>query len=234
MPEVLKQRLRRLSRSRVGAGMRVVDRPGAQRNRPWKYPADGPGARYLTIAAQRGFNDEFLNFFHQVRAFDGSACGRAMRMRRPIVVGDVLFDSEFAPCRGSRSKPGFVPFNPSRSLRARGARGRPVDAFLRDAPACRQRNADHATPGRVDGGDDRPSARPRSDRSMAPGIWPARSKRTRRHGALRRSIDWTQAGALMAAGASDLHRPMFWRSIRFPSGFFSRSDRTASQSSGVP
>ena len=66
-----------------------------------------PSARYLTIAAQCGFNDEFLNFFRRVRAFDGSACGRAIRMRRPIVIGDVLVDSEFAPCRGIALKAGF-------------------------------------------------------------------------------------------------------------------------------
>src|ERR1700741_4077225 len=52
----------------------------------------------LVIAAQHGFDDEFLNFFRRVRAEDGSACGRAMRTRHPVAIVDVLFDPEFAPC----------------------------------------------------------------------------------------------------------------------------------------
>ncbi|HZU89877.1 MAG TPA: hypothetical protein VE993_11520 [Stellaceae bacterium] len=53
---------------------------------------------YLTIAAQRGFNNEFLSFFRLVNAEHGSACGRAKRMRNSIIIEDVLFDREFAPC----------------------------------------------------------------------------------------------------------------------------------------
>src|SRR5262249_15770276 len=54
---------------------------------------------YLTIAAERGFNDDFLNFFRHVKAEHGSACARAIRNRRSIVIEDVLLDREFAPCR---------------------------------------------------------------------------------------------------------------------------------------
>ena len=61
----------------------------------------------LTIAAQRGFSDEFLSFFHRVTAGDGSACGRAIRERRAVVVTDVLFDPEFAPCRIIAIRAGF-------------------------------------------------------------------------------------------------------------------------------
>jgi GAF domain-containing protein len=45
---------------------------------------------YLTIAAQRGFDNEFLSFFRLVNAEDGSACGRAKRKRGSIVIEDVL------------------------------------------------------------------------------------------------------------------------------------------------
>ena len=54
---------------------------------------------YLTIEAQRGFNDDFLTFFRRVNADDGSACARAIRNRSSIVIKDVLVDREFAPCR---------------------------------------------------------------------------------------------------------------------------------------
>jgi GAF domain-containing protein len=54
---------------------------------------------YLTIAAQHGFNSDFLSFFYRVKAEDGSACGRALRQRSTISIDDVLLDQEFAPCR---------------------------------------------------------------------------------------------------------------------------------------
>ena len=54
---------------------------------------------WLEIAAQRGFDDEFLTFFRRVRAADGSACGRALRAGEPIVIEDVTADAEFAFCR---------------------------------------------------------------------------------------------------------------------------------------
>jgi GAF domain-containing protein len=61
----------------------------------------------LTIAAQRGFNDDFLNFFRTVRAEQGSACGRAIRRRSAVVVEDVLRDQEFKPYRTIALKAGF-------------------------------------------------------------------------------------------------------------------------------
>jgi len=62
---------------------------------------------YLTIAAQCGFNDEFLDFFRCVKAEHGSACARAIRERRPVVVEDVLADWEFAPYRTHALESGF-------------------------------------------------------------------------------------------------------------------------------
>jgi PAS domain S-box-containing protein len=51
----------------------------------------------LLIEAQRGFQDEFLNFFREVSAEDGSCCGRALRSGERILVEDVETDPDFAP-----------------------------------------------------------------------------------------------------------------------------------------
>ena len=55
----------------------------------------------LEIAAQRGFDGEFLRFFARVRAHDGSACGRALLTRQVIVVDDVESDEAFSPASRS-------------------------------------------------------------------------------------------------------------------------------------
>jgi PAS domain S-box-containing protein len=56
-----------------------------------------PTRRVLTIAAQRGFEDPFLNFFASVRD-DGSACAAAMRSGERVAVEDVreseIFDGQ--------------------------------------------------------------------------------------------------------------------------------------------
>ena len=62
---------------------------------------------YLTIAAQRRFKDEFLNFFRRVRAETGSACGRAIRERHSIVIEDVLLDRDYAPYREVALEAGY-------------------------------------------------------------------------------------------------------------------------------
>jgi len=53
----------------------------------------------LTIGAQRGFNNEFLDFFSQVTANDPSACGRALQTGERIIIEDVEADESFAPLR---------------------------------------------------------------------------------------------------------------------------------------
>ena len=61
----------------------------------------------LTIAAQRGFHREFLDFFHRVNADDSlSICGRALRERRAII-SDVMLDEELAPWRPVAERAGF-------------------------------------------------------------------------------------------------------------------------------
>ena len=51
----------------------------------------------LRIAAQRGFQKDFLDFFREVSADDKSACGRALRLCRHIIIADIDKDPEFAP-----------------------------------------------------------------------------------------------------------------------------------------
>jgi GAF domain-containing protein len=64
-------------------------------------------AGYLEIKAQRGFDEAFLRYFKQVRAEHGSACGRALRTREPIVIEDIMADEEFIPCRETVSRAGI-------------------------------------------------------------------------------------------------------------------------------
>jgi GAF domain-containing protein len=61
----------------------------------------------LTVASQRGFGRNFLECFRTVDARDGSACGRAVRDRRAIVIEDVLRDCEFSPYRRIADEAGF-------------------------------------------------------------------------------------------------------------------------------
>jgi GAF domain-containing protein len=56
-------------------------------------------AGYLTIEAQHGFQREFLDFFRRVKADSGSACGRALREQRAVVIKDVMLDEDFVPYR---------------------------------------------------------------------------------------------------------------------------------------
>ena len=53
-------------------------------------------ARGLRIAAQRGFENEFLNYFDIVRHDEGCSCGAAMNKQSRIVVADVATDAVFS------------------------------------------------------------------------------------------------------------------------------------------
>jgi PAS domain S-box-containing protein len=55
-----------------------------------------PQRGVLRIACQRGFNRDFLEFFHEVSCAGGSACGRSLRAGERIVVEDVEADDGFA------------------------------------------------------------------------------------------------------------------------------------------
>ena len=55
-------------------------------------------AGYLEIKAQRGFREEFMNFFERVKLEGSSACARALRTRESVVIEDIIVDRQFAPC----------------------------------------------------------------------------------------------------------------------------------------
>src|SRR5262245_58480627 len=64
-------------------------------------------AGYLTIEVQRGFHREFLDFFQRVKADSGSACGRALRERRVVIIQDVMVDEDFVPYRSVAERAKF-------------------------------------------------------------------------------------------------------------------------------
>ncbi len=61
----------------------------------------------LTIEAQSGFEQEFLDYFREVSADDDSACGRALRSGQQILIEDVETDQPFAPMRSVASSADF-------------------------------------------------------------------------------------------------------------------------------
>jgi PAS domain S-box-containing protein len=58
-----------------------------------------PQRKVLAIAAQRGFGQEFLDFFREVSGEDESACGKALRSGERIIIEDVETDAAYAPLR---------------------------------------------------------------------------------------------------------------------------------------
>jgi PAS domain S-box-containing protein len=61
----------------------------------------------LVIAAQRGFDRDFLDAFREVVAEDDSACGRALRSGQRIVVEDIEADAPYAPLRSIARAAGY-------------------------------------------------------------------------------------------------------------------------------
>jgi signal transduction histidine kinase/PAS domain-containing protein len=58
-----------------------------------------PQRRVLAIAAQRGFEQDFLDFFREVTADTDSSCGRALRKNERFIVEDIEQDGPFEPFR---------------------------------------------------------------------------------------------------------------------------------------
>ena len=61
----------------------------------------------LVIVAQLGLGAAFLNAFKRVGCDDGSACGRALRERRTIVIADVESDPEYENFRPDARAAGY-------------------------------------------------------------------------------------------------------------------------------
>ena len=61
----------------------------------------------LRIVSQRGFRQEFLDFFEEVSAEDDSACGQALRAGKRIIIEDVETDESFAPFRDDGARGGL-------------------------------------------------------------------------------------------------------------------------------
>jgi hypothetical protein len=66
-----------------------------------------PETGTLSIATQRGFDLNFLEYFGVVGKQDESACGRALRSREPVVIADVNTDPRFAANRDIAASAGF-------------------------------------------------------------------------------------------------------------------------------
>jgi signal transduction histidine kinase len=65
-----------------------------------------PESHVLKIAAQRGLNAEFLDYFANVED-PTAACGRAMRSGSRVIIEDVQTDAQFAPHRHIALAAGF-------------------------------------------------------------------------------------------------------------------------------
>ena len=63
--------------------------------------------KVLRIVAHRGFNDDFLEHFREVSAEHDTACGRALRTDKPVVIEDVELDVSFAAFRSVRRAAGY-------------------------------------------------------------------------------------------------------------------------------
>jgi len=66
-----------------------------------------PGRKVLRIAAQRGFEQDFLEFFREVSVEDNTACGRALRAGGPVVIEDNELDADYAPYRSVAQAAGY-------------------------------------------------------------------------------------------------------------------------------
>lgn len=61
---------------------------------------DDSGSK-LVIAAQHGFEGDFLALFSEVRVTDDHACARALRSRQRVIIEDVESDDAYAPFRAN-------------------------------------------------------------------------------------------------------------------------------------
>jgi hypothetical protein len=60
-----------------------------------------------TIVAQKGFKSDFLEYFKTVKAFDTSACGRAIGHGNPVLIGNIMLDIAYLPHRDIAISAGY-------------------------------------------------------------------------------------------------------------------------------
>jgi PAS domain S-box-containing protein len=61
----------------------------------------------LEIVAQRGFHQDFLEYFRYVRVDEGSACAQAMQSGARIIIEDINLDPTYARHRGIAARAGY-------------------------------------------------------------------------------------------------------------------------------
>ena len=66
-----------------------------------------PGRNVLSIVAQHGFQQDFLDLFREVSAEDESACGRALRYLKPVVIEDIEGDEDYTAFRAVARSSGY-------------------------------------------------------------------------------------------------------------------------------
>ncbi len=66
-----------------------------------------PKSGILRIAAHRGFSQDFLDFFHEIRPGDRTVSGRALASGQPVVVEDIETDEAYAPFREVARRAGY-------------------------------------------------------------------------------------------------------------------------------
>jgi GAF domain-containing protein len=61
----------------------------------------------LVIRSHIGFETNFLRTFKNVSAVNGCACGRAVRLRKAVIIPDILRDEEYSPYRQAALDAGY-------------------------------------------------------------------------------------------------------------------------------
>ena len=82
----------------------VIELLGAEKGTVQMLDANGST---LSIVAQCGFGQDFLEFFREVSVDDDCGCGRALRCKQQIVIEDVETDGPFEPYRALARASGF-------------------------------------------------------------------------------------------------------------------------------
>ena len=111
------------------------------------------GENVLRIVASRGFDDDFLEFFREVSAEHDTACGRALRTDKLVVIEDVELDASCAAFGSVRRAADYRAVVSAPLVNSRGAllgmlsvhfrsRHRPSDTELRRLDLYRRRAGD--------------------------------------------------------------------------------------------